>query len=142
MIRVASKNAMPPMPAPEEFLLQGSQQGPEGLSEELVEQDAAVSEPAVDPMIEEAPQGGGVVDQAIVVYMEGEYGPFECQRCVHFVGPNSCAVVAGQIDPKGLCRIFEPSNSSPTDAPVEEEVPVAPEVEPIEPEGLTDEFPE
>jgi hypothetical protein len=136
MIRVASKNAMPMMPPMSEEPMQMPQ-----APEELMEQDAAVSEPAVDPTMGAETPSGGVVDQAIVVYMESEYGPFECQRCVHFVGPNSCAVVAGQIDPKGLCRIFEPSNSGPTDAPVEEEVPVAPDV-PAEPEGLTDELPE
>jgi hypothetical protein len=32
-----------------------------------------------------------------------------CGVCSHFQGPASCELVAGQIDPKATCDLFEPA---------------------------------
>jgi len=42
-----------------------------------------------------------------VLYMGSESGPFECQNCEYFKAPSSCELVAGNIDPKGCCSLFE-----------------------------------
>jgi hypothetical protein len=77
------------------------------------------------------PMGGGKVDQGIVVYMSGEYGPFACKNCKHFMAPYSCDVVAGEIDPEGISHLFEPLNQDPLEAPVPTEGEEA-----IDPEAL------
>lgn len=48
-------------------------------------------------------------------YMGPEAGPFECQHCTHFEGPNACAIVQGKIDPAGCCNLFEPSDDQGPD---------------------------
>lgn len=63
-----------------------------------------------------------LIPQPIVVYMTSDMGPFECQNCLNFEEDGSCAVVAGPIDPKGVCHVFEPKsadmgdNEAPPDA--------------------------
>ena len=32
----------------------------------------------------------------------------ECDKCVNWVTPNACKIVAGQINPKGWCVAFAP----------------------------------
>lgn len=83
------------------------------------------------------------LDQAIVVYMTSDMGPFACGACAHFEGPNSCGVVDGEIDPAGLCNVFTPpmvaapemTGMEPQEAPMPEE-PMAPEMEPEDPAEL------
>lgn len=72
--------------------------------------------PAVDVMPADAgaptnapQQTSATVDPSVAMYMGGEYGPFRCDNCAHFMGPSACEVVTGQIDPSGCCNIFTPS---------------------------------
>lgn len=37
-------------------------------------------------------------------YVEGDN---RCENCVHFLQPNHCEIVEGQISPDGWCRFFE-----------------------------------
>lgn len=106
MLRIGTKpTRVPPGPPPED---------PNEDPQPLQEQEESVSSPEVIPDTAEGDQethssGGGVLDQSVVVYMTSDYGPFECQRCVHWVEPNACQVVSGEIDPKGCCNVFEPA---------------------------------
>jgi len=76
------------------------------------------AEPEPDPndpnegMEQEGPESPGSIDPSIAGYMGPEYGPFQCQHCVHFLQPNACQVVAGDIDPEGCCNIFTPSSDN------------------------------
>lgn len=89
----------------------------------LMEQEEAVSDPALmEEEMVEAPQSTGTVDQSIVVYMTSDYGPFQCANCEHFVGPNACSVVKGEIDPNGICNIFTPTSQEEVDPMMEEDL--------------------
>lgn len=46
-------------------------------------------------------------DKAVVVYMDGDKGPFRCDHCEYFTKPNGCEIVEGFIDPAGCCNLFE-----------------------------------
>lgn len=56
-------------------------------------------------------QSSGMLSQAIVLFKDSSMGPFECQNCSHWVG-DSCDIVEGVSDPKGLCNVFEPVNQT------------------------------
>lgn len=85
---------------------------------------------------ETPPEAGGKfdaekVDPVIVHYMTSDMGPFECGRCDHFDGQGGCGIVAGPIDPKGVCNVFtsvpsqegpDDSQELPTDLPPQEEL--------------------
>lgn len=72
------------------------------------------------------------LDQACVVYMGGEAGPFRCDRCVYWEGPDKCHIVSGHIDPDGCCNLFVRPEGAPKteDEPHEGEEAEAPEAEP------------
>lgn len=59
----------------------------------------------------------GQVDPSIVVYMTPDFGPFQCSNCVHFLAPNACHVVAGDIDPGGICHVFTPQGPQEPTSP-------------------------
>ena len=44
----------------------------------------------------------------MVQYQEKPKGNQECDKCLHFVAPDSCKVVEGKINPKGWCVLFAP----------------------------------
>jgi len=44
----------------------------------------------------------------LVQYQQKPKGTQECDRCLHFVPPDGCKVVAGKINPKGWCALFAP----------------------------------
>jgi hypothetical protein len=67
---------------------------------ELPEQAEAASEPAMMPMA-----GGGTVDPAVARYLGPES---RCAGCIHFMDPGSCEIVAGPIDPQGVCVLWTP----------------------------------
>lgn len=46
-------------------------------------------------------------DKFMVVYMDGDQGPFRCDHCEYFSKPNSCQIVEGFIDPAGCCNLYE-----------------------------------
>lgn len=65
-------------------------------------------EPEGDEGDNPTPTPSQKVDQGVVVYMDGSYGPFRCDHCSYFAGPNSCSVVDGTIDPAGKCNLYNP----------------------------------
>ena len=55
--------------------------------------------PAEEPVMSRE----GYVDQMAARY----FGPEAmCQGCIHFLEPDACDVVAGPIDPEGICSLF------------------------------------
>jgi hypothetical protein len=44
----------------------------------------------------------------MVQYQEKPKGDQECDKCLHFIAPNSCKLVDGKINPKGWCLLFAP----------------------------------
>jgi hypothetical protein len=46
--------------------------------------------------------------QNLVQYQEQPKGEQECDKCVNWVAPNACKIVAGTINPKGWCVAFAP----------------------------------
>jgi hypothetical protein len=50
--------------------------------------------------------GPDKLEQAKVVYLTPDQGPFACGNCVYWEEPNACALVSGFIDPGGMCNLF------------------------------------
>ncbi|MDT7951810.1 MAG: high-potential iron-sulfur protein [Acetobacteraceae bacterium] len=48
------------------------------------------------------------VAQEVVQYQEMPKDGAECDKCVNWVAPNACAIVAGKINPKGWCVAYAP----------------------------------
>ena len=46
--------------------------------------------------------------QKMVQYQEKPKGVQQCDKCLHFVAPDSCKLVDGKINPKGWCSLFAP----------------------------------
>ena len=46
--------------------------------------------------------------QNIVQYQEMPKDGAECDKCVNWIAPNQCKIVAGNINPKGWCVAFAP----------------------------------
>ena len=55
-----------------------------------------------------AARGQQKAAQKVVQYQEKPKGAFECDKCLHFVAPDSCKLVEGKINPKGWCQLFVP----------------------------------
>jgi hypothetical protein len=103
--------------------------GPGGELPMMPEEPAApdLSAAVAEPMMESGAEGmGGMVDPTVARYL----GPNDrCGSCVHFMEPGTCEIVAGPIDPMGVCSLFtpdiesveEPVEDIPTDAPITEE---------------------
>jgi hypothetical protein len=76
---------------------------------------------------------GGMVDPMAARYLGPES---RCMGCIHFMEPNACEIVAGPIDPQGICMLFsadapeqdlldEPTQLPTDSEPVAEEDPEA-----------------
>jgi hypothetical protein len=48
------------------------------------------------------------VSPQIAQYQDSPKGDQRCSGCAHFVAPNSCKIVAGQISAEGWCALFVP----------------------------------
>ena len=48
------------------------------------------------------------IDQKLVQYQEMPKDGAECDKCVNWMPPNACKIVAGDINPKGWCVAFAP----------------------------------
>ena len=48
------------------------------------------------------------VPQEAVQYQNTPKDGQECDKCVNWVEPNACKIVAGTINPKGYCVAFAP----------------------------------
>lgn len=103
-LRVAGKK--PPVPMEEEAPMSEEmpveEQMPEELPEELPEEM-----PAEEPLPEEEMAATGVVDPVVAGYRGPEMGPFMCGNC-QFFSPddNTCDIVAGPVEPEGVCNMF------------------------------------
>ena len=49
--------------------------------------------------------------QKVVQYQQHPKGDAECDKCVNWIAPNSCKIVAGTINPKGWCVAFAPKSA-------------------------------
>lgn len=92
------------------------------VADEPEVQDNLVEE-AQEPEEETQESEGVKVPQAIVVYMSGEMGPFQCDHCKYFQDPNACSIVDGEIDPNGLCHVYDPIVEESSEEAPEDEVP-------------------
>jgi len=83
---------------------------------------------------EEPAAGGGDVDPMQVFYKSGEQRMAEaCENCKHFLPESACSIVAGPIDPAGICNIYTPMAQEEEEMPMEEEAAPMPEEEvPVE----------
>lgn len=89
------------------------------------DQMASVSEPTVLPEESVEPittpeYGGGQVEQSIARYFAPE---FMCGNCIHYMEPNACQIVAGEISPEGICSLHTPdagAMSQPDEEPMQE----------------------
>lgn len=48
------------------------------------------------------------IDPKLVKYQLKPKADQECDRCLHFIAPDGCKMVAGKISPKGWCALFAP----------------------------------
>ena len=48
--------------------------------------------------------------QNVVQYQNTPKDGQECDKCVNWIAPNSCKIVAGTINPKGYCIAFAPQS--------------------------------
>ncbi len=46
--------------------------------------------------------------QNLVQYQDQPKDGNECDKCVNWVAPNQCKIVAGNISPKGWCVAYAP----------------------------------
>ena len=48
------------------------------------------------------------IEQSLVQYQEMPKDGAMCSKCVNWVAPNACKIVAGVINPQGWCVAFAP----------------------------------
>ena len=48
------------------------------------------------------------MDQQTVQYQNQPKDGNKCGMCAHFVAPNQCKLVAGNISPEGWCLLYAP----------------------------------
>ena len=51
------------------------------------------------------------LDPKLAQYQQTPKDGNECDKCVNWMPPNSCKIVAGEINPKGWCVAFAPKES-------------------------------
>jgi hypothetical protein len=56
------------------------------------------------------PGGSEKASQASVQYQGQPRGDQQCSGCIHFVGPNTCEMVEGEISPEGWCNLWAPQS--------------------------------
>lgn len=49
----------------------------------------------------------GTTPKSTARYQDAPNRGRRCARCVHFLAPDRCAIVAGTISPNGWCRFYE-----------------------------------
>lgn len=138
MIGGPKKTLPPQMQAPEPEAPAGAtDQAPDAMP-----QDAA-PDAAPDDAGQDAPTGAGL-DPSIAGYKTPDMGPFNCGHCVHYEanGPNTCAIVAGEVEEEGVCNVFTPMSEDhgpddgtgdPSAADAAPALPEAPPEEPAQP---------
>jgi hypothetical protein len=63
---------------------------------------------AVGAVVTRASAQDAKVAQNLVQYQQTPKDGQECDKCVNWVPPNSCKIVAGTISPKGYCIAYAP----------------------------------
>ena len=53
--------------------------------------------------------GGGQVGQDVARYLPPDA---VCANCIYFMEPNTCDIVAGNIEPQGRCSLFTADDMS------------------------------
>lgn len=61
-------------------------------------------QPATAPAAESAPSAK--LSKAIAQYQTEPKGEQHCAICAHFIAPNACRVVEGDISPNGWCTLW------------------------------------
>ncbi len=49
--------------------------------------------------------------QKVVQYQDHPKGDAQCSKCVNFIAPNACKIVAGTISPNGWCVASAPKTA-------------------------------
>jgi hypothetical protein len=50
----------------------------------------------------------GTTPKPVALYQDSPNKGRRCAGCTHFLEPNACEIVAGEISPDGWCRFHEP----------------------------------
>jgi hypothetical protein len=50
----------------------------------------------------------GTTAKPVALYQDSPNQGRRCAGCTHFIEPNACEIVAGEISPNGWCRFHEP----------------------------------
>jgi hypothetical protein len=50
----------------------------------------------------------GSTPKVLALYRDSPNEGRRCAGCTHFIEPNACDIVAGEISPNGWCRYHEP----------------------------------
>ena len=50
----------------------------------------------------------GTTPKLVALYQDVPNKSRSCAGCTHFMKPNACEIVAGEISPDGWCRFHEP----------------------------------
>jgi len=53
-------------------------------------------------------RGAGTTPKSVARYRDRPNKGRRCGGCAHFLEPNACEIVAGDISPNGWCRFHEP----------------------------------
>ena len=64
----------------------------------------AIAAAAITPALAAPPK----LAQNVVMYQDHPKGDQKCSICAHFLPPNSCQIVEGDISPNGWCGVFTP----------------------------------
>ena len=68
----------------------------------------AIATAAIKPAIaQQTPK----IAQSVVMYQDHPKGDQKCSVCAHFLPPNACQIVAGDISPNGWCGVFTPKKT-------------------------------
>ena len=53
-------------------------------------------------------RAAGTTPKTVALYQDFPNQGRRCGGCTHFLEPNACEIVAGEINPDGWCRFHEP----------------------------------
>ena len=107
--------------------IKGDTPPPPPIEDESIAEESIDELPVEEAPVEEMPTSlpaimGGLVDPSVARY----FGPDAmCGGCIHFTaaeGGGACEIVAGPIDPEGICSLYtadEVADEAPTDEPTD-----------------------
>jgi hypothetical protein len=58
-----------------------------------------------------AARGAGTTPKPLALYQDSPNKGRRCDGCTHFLEPNACEIVAGEISPDGWCRFYKPRSA-------------------------------